>query len=329
MVRDGVPRFSPLSPLKGAFVLQQFLERHKKHIIRAVTLVLVIVAVAASWKNINATLLESAIGVVVTPFQDLTTGISSWVNTSITSAREKRDLKTENEELKTQIADLLAENKRLSLYDEENKRLSALLDIAQRYPELESTGTSVIAKDPGVWYDVFTIDKGTNDQMTANMVLIAPEGLVGKVLESGLTYSSAQSILDSRSSVPAMSLRTGDLGVVKGSYTLLNEGLCTMEYIDAEAEIMVGDEIVTSHLSDIYPAGIPIDYTASDVCHPRRLAQYRADHRRFLRTPARQPGRRVRWHWRGAFAGYFFQRHARRVCPAICCACRTVRAQPA
>ena len=77
MVRDGVPRFSPLSPLKGAFVLQQFLERHKKHIIRAVTLVLVIVAVAASWKNINATLLESAIGVVVTPFQDLTPGISS------------------------------------------------------------------------------------------------------------------------------------------------------------------------------------------------------------------------------------------------------------
>lgn len=254
--------------------MQQFLERHKKHIIRAVTLVLVIVAVAASWKNINATLLESAIGVVVTPFQDLTTGISSWVNTSITSAREKRDLKTENEELKTQIADLLAENKCLSLYDEENKRLSALLDIAQRYPELESTGTSVIAKDPGVWYDVFTIDKGTNDQMTANMVLIAPEGLVGKVLESGLTYSSAQSILDSRSSVPAMSLRTGDLGVVKGSYTLLNEGLCTMEYIDAEAEIMVGDEIVTSHLSDIYPAGIPIGKVAELETDPNGLTKY-------------------------------------------------------
>ena len=270
--------------------MQQFLERHKKHIIRAVTLVLVIVAVAASWKNINATLLESAIGVVVTPLQSLSgrrtcslqgagagrgaTGISSWVNTSITSAREKRDLKTENEELKTQIADLLAENKRLSLYDEENKRLSALLDIAQRYPELESTGTSVIAKDPGVWYDVFTIDKGTNDQMTANMVLIAPEGLVGKVLESGLTYSSAQSILDSRSSVPAMSLRTGDLGVVKGSYTLLNEGLCTMEYIDAEAEIMVGDEIVTSHLSDIYPAGIPIGKVAELETDPNGLTKY-------------------------------------------------------
>ena len=53
------------------------------------------------------------------------------------------------------------------------------------------------------------------------MVLIAPEGLVGKVLESGATFSKAQSILDSRSSVPAMSVRTGDLGVVKGLSCLL------------------------------------------------------------------------------------------------------------
>ena len=38
----------------------------------------------------------------------------------------------------------------------------------------------------------------------------------------------------------------------------MNSGLCRMEYIDAEAEIMEGDEIVTSHLSDVYPSGITI-----------------------------------------------------------------------
>ena len=78
------------------------------------------------------------------------------------------------------------------------------------------------------------------------------------MLESGATFSKAQSILDSRSSVPAKSVRTGDLGVVKGDYTLSNNGLCKMEYIDGDAEIMVGDEIVTSHLSDIYPEGLAI-----------------------------------------------------------------------
>ena len=238
--------------------MQQFFEKYKKQLLRGGVLLLVLITVIASGKQLNATLLESAIGVVVTPFQDLTTGISSWVDETVTSARNKADLKEENTELKNQIAELLEENRRLAMYEEENANLSALLKIAQRYPAYESVGATVIAKDPGVWYDGFTIDKGTTSNISANMVLIAPEGLVGRVLESGATFSKAQSILDSRSSVPAMSTRTGDLGVVKGNYTLSADGLCIMEYIDAQAEIMVGDEIVTSHLSDIYPAGLAI-----------------------------------------------------------------------
>ena len=238
--------------------MQQFFEKYKKQLLRGGVLLLVLITVIASGKQLNATLLESAIGVVVTPFQDLTTGISSWVDETITASRNKADLKEENTELKNQIADLLEENRRLAMYEAENAKLSALLKIAQRYPDYESVGANVIAKDPGVWYDGFTIDKGTTSDISANMVLIAPEGLVGKVLESGLTFSKAQSILDSRSSVPAMSVRTGDLGVVKGDYTLSADGLCIMEYIDGDAEILVGDEIVTSHLSDIYPAGLAI-----------------------------------------------------------------------
>jgi len=238
--------------------LQQFFEKYKKQILRGGVLLLVLITVIASGKQLNATLLESAVGVVVTPFQDLTTGISTWVDETVTSARNKADLKEENAELKNQIAELLEENRRLAMYEGENAKLSALLKIAQRYPDYESVGATISAKDPGVWYDGFTIDKGTTSDITANMVLIAPEGLVGKVLESGATFSKAQSILDSRSSVPAMSMRTGDLGVVKGDYTRSADGLCIMEYIDAQAEILVGDEIVTSHLSDIYPAGLAI-----------------------------------------------------------------------
>ncbi len=238
--------------------MQQFFEKYRKQLIRIGVVLLILLTVIASRKQLNATLLESAVGVVVTPFQDLTTGISSWVDSTVSSARSKTDLREENEALKAQIAELTEENRRLALYETENEKLSALLKISQKYPAYESVGAAVIAKDPGVWYDVFTIDKGTKDSISANMVLIAPEGLVGKVLESGLTFSKAQSILDSRSSVPAMSLRTGDLGVVKGDYTLMNSGLCKMEYIDGTAEIMVGDEIATSQLSDIYPPGIAI-----------------------------------------------------------------------
>lgn len=235
-----------------------FFEKYKKIIITCAIVLLAVLALVTNGKKLNATVVESAIGFVVTPFQDLTTGIGSWVENTLSSNREKQDLLEENEKLREELAALQSDNQRLSLYETENEKLSALLKIAQKYPQYASFGASIIAKNAGSWYDVFTIDKGTSDGVEANMVLVAPEGLVGKVLESGATYAKGQSILDSRSSVPAMSLRTEDLGVVKGEYSLMSDGLCKMEYIDAEAEIMVGDEIVTSHLSDIYPPGLTI-----------------------------------------------------------------------
>ena len=236
----------------------EFFEEHKKQIMLATIAILIVVIFITYGRKTKATFVESALGFVITPVQELTTNVGNWFGSKIDWVRNKDNLATENEQLKEQIALLEAENKRLRKYGTENQRLSELLKISQKYADYHTTGTQIIAKDPGNWYDIFLIDKGKQDHLEANMVLTASNGLVGKIIETGETYSKAQSILDSRSSVPAMSLRTEDLGVVKGEYSLMNSGLCRMEYIDSEAEIMEGDEIVTSHLSDVYPPGIAI-----------------------------------------------------------------------
>lgn len=252
----------------------QFWEEHKKKIIAVIAIAITAVALFAGGRNLNASALESVIGFVVTPFQDLTTGIGSWVENTAASAKDKSTLLEENAKLKEEVAKLQDENKRLEEYEKENETLSSLLKISQKYPEYKSTGTKIIAKNPGVWYNTFTINKGTGDNVSANMILIASGGVVGKILESGNNYSKAQSILDSRSAVPAMSLRTGDLGVVKGDYTLMNDGLCKMEYIDGEAQIAVGDEIVTSYLSDVYPEGLSIGKVTKIETDTNGLTKY-------------------------------------------------------
>ncbi|MDD3395187.1 MAG: rod shape-determining protein MreC [Anaerotignum sp.] len=251
-----------------------FWEEHKKKIIAVIAIVITAIALFAGGKNLNASALESVIGFVVTPFQDLTTGIGSWVENTADSAKDKSTLLDENAALKEELAKLQDESKRLEQYEKENEALSSLLKISQKYPNYKSTGTKIIAKNPGVWYNTFTINKGTDDSVSANMILIASGGVVGKILESGNNYSKAQSILDSRSAVPAMSLRTGDLGVVKGDYTLMNDGLCKMEYIDGEAQIAVGDEIVTSQLSDVYPEGLSIGKVTKIETDTNGLTKY-------------------------------------------------------
>ncbi len=251
-----------------------FFEKHRKIIISSVIVILALLAFITSGKKLNATALESAFGFIVTPFQEITDGVGSWVKENLSSHRETQEVLEENKALHQEIEALKATNNRLALYEQENKTLSSLLKIAQKYPQYQTFGVRIVAKSPGSLYDVFTLNKGTSDGVQANMVLSATDGLVGKVLESGATYAKGQSILDSRSSVPAMSLRTGDLGVVKGDYTLMNQGLCKMEYIDAEAEIAVGDEIVTSHLSDIYPTGLTIGKVKEIKADTNGLTKY-------------------------------------------------------
>lgn len=251
-----------------------FFEEHKKQILIVSIIALLTISIATMGKKTDGTIFNSALSFIVTPFQKLTTKTGNFFQDIKTSLSDNSAIAEENELLKDTIASLEAENKRLMLQGEQNKRLSALLDIAQRYQAYETTGTQIIAKDPGSFYDVFLIDKGSDAGIKANMVLMEGGGLVGRIVESSLGFSRAESILDSRSSVPAMSVRTNDLGVVRGDYSLMNDGLCIMEYIDAEAEIIVGDEIVTSYLSNIYPPGIVIGTVKEIASDSNGLTKY-------------------------------------------------------
>lgn len=236
----------------------KFLKHYKKRLLIFIFIILILSSIVTLDKKSNTNFISNIFGFVITPLQNMTTSTSNWIEGNIENLQNTTNVTEENEKLKEEIERLTAENKNLSIYKDEYDKLAALLELSQKYTDFSTTGTQIIGKDPGNWYDTFIIDKGTKDGLTYDMVLMSNGGLVGKITESGYNYSKARSILDNRSSISAISLRTGDLGVVKGEYALMNNGLCKMEYIDADAEILVGDEIVTSNLSDVYPPGISI-----------------------------------------------------------------------
>ena len=251
-----------------------FFRTYKKQIYRLLVIILVLLAFITVGKKTNATIFDNVIGVVVTPVQDAVSSITGWFGNAISSVRSETDLSKENEELKATIALLTQDIDRLSLYEEENKRLTELLEIKQKYADHKSTAANITAKEPGSFYDSFVINKGSKDGLSANMALTSADGLVGHIYETGLTYSKAVSIIDSRSSVSAKNLRSLDIGIVKGDYSLMASGLCKMEYIDADADIVVGDEIVTSHLSDIYPEGLTIGFVKEVYTDNNGLTKY-------------------------------------------------------
>lgn len=235
----------------------KFLEEHMKVVLIIVTILLMVTIVMFRNKS-EALFIESGIAYVMTPVQKYFGGVGQWFTDRAEFVKNIGRLDQENQILQKQIAELAYENKILKQYEKENERLRSLLDLNKKYPEYPMVGAEIIGKDPGNWYHTFIIDKGSNNGLEADMMVLADGGLVGRIVEVGKTYSKVISIIDDRSSVSVKVLRTDDLGIVKGDYTLMNDSLCKMEYIDAEAELIIGDEVVTSSLGDIYPASVMI-----------------------------------------------------------------------
>lgn len=229
--------------------------KNKKLFIGFFTVLCIFLALT-SFNRINPTLFERSFGFIITPIQNIITSSNNWIGEKISVLSNISELEAENEELKLELELKNQEINRLKQLERENEKLSELLDASSRYGQYSTITSNIIAKDPGNWYQTFTIDKGSNDGIEKNMVVLAFGGLVGKVEEVGTNYAKVSSIINGTYSVTSKTLRTDDEGFVKGD--IVNKGILKMEYIDKDAEIKEGDEIVTSHLSNIYPAGITI-----------------------------------------------------------------------
>lgn len=252
----------------------EFIAKHKAKILIVITFIMIIIIFITSFFKDKATFVADGIGYIVTPTQKCLGTIGDWVGAKVTFWQNINDLQAQNDELRLKVEQLQVENNRLKLYENENIKLTQLLQLRDKYKQYSTVAAEVIGKDPGNWYEIFTIDKGNKKNVEADMVVLAQKGLVGRIVETAASYSKVMSILDDRSSVPAKNLRTDDVGVVRGDYTLMKDGLCKMEYIDANAEIIVGDEIVTSHLSEIYPVGITIGYIKEIQVDTNGLTKY-------------------------------------------------------
>lgn len=217
--------------------------------------------------------IEQSVTHVIIPIQKGVTYFGDWLTNRVDFVTNISELESQNSALLVEVDRLTYENQILSQSKDELERLRELYDLDQRYADYPKTGARIIGKDPGNWYSVFTIDKGTDDGIEVNMVVMADAGLVGKIIEVGPGYSKVRSIIDDTSSVSATILRTKDLCTLRGDLTLFNEGVISIEYIPSEVNLIEGDQVTTSHLGEVYPPGILIGEIVSIDKDPDQLSQ--------------------------------------------------------
>ncbi len=167
-------------------------------------------------------------------------------------------LQAENNELREKIDKLNNERTEYLRLKRENEDLRKVFDLKDQLADSDFVGANIIARDGGNLFNIFLTDKGSANGIDYNMPVITSKGLVGKVVSAQPFSSKIISIIEDGSSVSAIVAKSGDYVVVKGDIKLEKEGLCKLEYIPAELDLIQGDVIETSGIGGIYPKGITI-----------------------------------------------------------------------
>ena len=224
--------------------------------------ILCAVIIGCSLKASGSGPVSAAAGAVLAPMQKGVNQLGSGLTNLREHLRTKKSLEKENEELRTQLADAQENLNQVQLNQEELDNLKSLYDMDQNYADYDKIAANVIGKDAGNWFSVFLIDRGSNDGITVGMNVLADGGLAGIVIQVGPNYAKVRSIIDDNSNVSARNLSTSDLCVVSGSLKTMNESsLINFDDLrDKEDQAKVGDQIVTSNISDMFLEGIPIGY---------------------------------------------------------------------
>lgn len=230
-----------------------------KNILIIIT-VLCLVAIIFTWESRSTiTPFEKTLAYIVIPAQNGVNTFGDWLGDKVQFIRDIKDLEEINKNMQTEIDQLRYDNKILQMDKTELERLRELYTLDKRYADYPKIGAQVIGKDPSNWYKTFIINKGEKDGLKVNMVVLSGEGLVGHITEVGPNFAKVQSIIDDTCNVSAKIMRSSDLCIVKGDQTLVSDVAYTrVDYIEQNANIVVGDEVVTSHLGSIYPQGILI-----------------------------------------------------------------------
>ncbi len=225
--------------------------RKRKSYVLAIFIILLAVLLSVA----SPLYLRSLVNNIVYPFQFATasvwkgvTGIPSFFVHLFTLSKENTKFRRELDGIKLKIM----------LFDElvkENERLRNALAFKQNGSQsLRLLAGQVIARGPTPWYSILEINQGSRAGVKLDAAVIVKEGLVGRVVEVSLYSSKVMLLIDAESSVAAADLRSRDFGVVEGKHL----GTLLMKYVSAGADIKVGDTVVASHISTIFPPGIPI-----------------------------------------------------------------------
>ena len=215
-------------------------------------------------RNNYLSILRNSIAIAIYPLQsavEIPSRLTDWFDLRIKS---KEILIKENQNLLSQQKINSSILQRYESLEQENERLKQILNAASNLDNKVEI-TRIISVNVNPYRHTIVIDKGERDGVYEGQVLLGADGVIGQILHTNFLTSEAILISDSDHALPVEINRNGLRTIVlgNGSYTKLD-----VPYIPNNADIEIGDLLVTSGLGGKFPSGYPVakvDFIESDL----------------------------------------------------------------
>ena len=194
----------------------------------------------------------------LTPVQGLFLKAGRSLKAGVDSVRGFGGQAEENRRLYQEVIALQAESRVRDTLEEENLRLSGLLEFRNRQA-IELIPAQVVMRSISGWWQSVGLGKGTRSGIRANQAVISPDGLVGRTATVSAYAAQVLLVSDPACKVSARISRTGSFGLVIGrGVNLKGHPVAQMQFIYKDTPVRVGDDVVTSGLGGVFPKDVLI-----------------------------------------------------------------------
>ena len=231
-------------------------------VVLIVALSLVIVPVILTSMGLGDTV-RSGVATLLKPGQKLFGSVADGIAGYSEYFTKYDELVEENAALRERLAAMQDEVYDAKELERVNDWLYDYLELKRQHPDYTLVDASVTGRQSSNYMSVMMIDRGTSSGVERDMPVVSADGVIGYVAEAGVSWAKVVTICEATSSVGALVERTGEAGLVSGSYTLAADRLLTMTYLSPDSDVAVGDRIVTSGYGNVYPRGLTIGYVES------------------------------------------------------------------
>ena len=171
--------------------------------------------------------------------------------------------------------EIVALHERIRELQQENQRLRKLLGLREQRSDLKFEAARVTQRDVSNWASTLVLNRGSQHGVAENDCAVDCYGnLVGVVTEVGLNWCRLTTILDTGSQLGAMVFRTEETAIAAGDQALMSQGKLKLSYLPDGAQLVAGDEVVTSGKGDVFPSGLVVGTVEAVFTDPSGMNRY-------------------------------------------------------